>query len=492
MSLSVCCATKLTEAKFSDAEDRKRKLSQEAVLSSAATPSQKRLRTLPPRPLIEDILGENTVATAVDVTGREISPIEYWRKEFCWPKEYFQPECNMSHLLALARKKSTSSLRGKQSETGSSTPSDQKPRDVKSTVYARPSYTTVLATKGSFMDKSDLGITDTSKNICRILLEKDQTVPRDSLFRDDIFEKTCRKIQDRNEAKVVQDITRLIVPSAEILATYGAEHLDVLFESVNEGWNSSISLYGPRPQPDYSVGFGRSAFSDEQLDKLTPFVGEVTDTFTSYFMATWQIYLPFLTCEVKCGTAALDVADRQNAHSMTLAVRGVVELFKLVKRENEIHREIVGFSVSHDHRTVRIYGHYPVIDDKKTTFYRHPIREFSFTELDGKEKWTAYKFTKNLYDVWMPTHLKRIQSAIDELPQLDFEALHPSGTGGSGLSDKSSHNAASIEETGSQASHDSTRDATPRTSVTERIEGRASKKPRRGPPTEPHQSQENV
>jgi len=51
------------------------------------------------------------------------------------------------------------------------------------------------------------------------------------------------------------------------------------------------------------------------------------------------MYFPFLTCEVKCGSAALDIADRQNAHSMTLAVRGVVELFRLEKREKEFHRE---------------------------------------------------------------------------------------------------------------------------------------------------------
>ena len=39
------------------------------------------------------------------------------------------------------------------------------------------------------------------------------------------------------------------------------------------------------------------------------------------------MYFPFLTCEVKCGAAALEIADRQNAYSMTLAVRGIVELF---------------------------------------------------------------------------------------------------------------------------------------------------------------------
>jgi hypothetical protein len=38
---------------------------------------------------------------------------------------------------------------------------------------------------------------------------------------------------------------------------------------------------------------------------------------------------------------------------------------------------------SGDLRSVRIYGHYPMIDNKGTTFYRHPIHEFSFAALDG-------------------------------------------------------------------------------------------------------------
>jgi len=229
-----------------------------------------------------------------------------------------------------------------------------------------------------------------------------------------------------------------------------------LNESVNEGWNSAIPCYGSCPQPDYSVGFGRSVFTDDQLKKLTPFVGEVTDTFTSYSMATWQMYLPFLTCEVKYSAAALDIADRQNAHSMTLTVRGTVELFRLVKREKELCREILAFSISHDRRTVRIYGHYPIIDRERTTFYRHPIHEFSFTALDGKEKWTAYQFAKNVYDVWMLTHLSRIISVVDILPSdLDFEVSEQSeprepglsqGLESHHLSGQPSHNAVSVLE----------------------------------------------
>ena len=82
-----------------------------------------------------------------------------------------------------------------------------------------------------------------------------------------------------------------------------------------------------------------------------------------------------------------------------MAVRGIVELFRLVKREKELHRQILAFSISHNHSSVRIYGHYPLVDGDKTTFYRHPIYKFDFTAIEGKEKWTAYKFTKNVYDI---------------------------------------------------------------------------------------------
>lgn len=199
------------------------------------------------------------------------------------------------------------------------------------------------------------------------------------------------------------------------------------------------------------------------------------------------MYFPFLTCEVKCGAAALDVADRQNAHSMTLAVRGVVELFRMVKREKELHREILAFSLSHDHRTVRIYGHYPVLDGEKTTFYRHAIHTSDFTALDGKEKWTAYKFTKNVYDIWMPTHLKRICSVIDDLP-LNFKVSQQSEAGESGLSqgleshhlaDQTSHDG-SLNEADSQSSRVGSQHVTPDTSLSRRIEEGKFKKRRKG------------
>ncbi|KUI72312.1 hypothetical protein VM1G_07783 [Cytospora mali] len=346
--------------------------------------------------------------------------IRLWVREGRWPREYFQASPDMDHLLA--RKKSSPSLSRKRSNSAlSATPSDQRPREEKSAQYRDSRYELVLETKGVSLAKFELGITKESKELCNHLLEESQPVPSDTLFENDFFEATCDMLQGRNEAKVLQDVTRLIIPSAESFAIRGAKHLRIVTESVNEGWNNSIPITGTRPQPDYSVGLKRKAFSDDQLAKLAPFVGDWVSGDLSFFMATYYMYFPFLACEVKCGAAALDIADRQNAHSMAIAARAVVELFRLVKREAELDRQILSFSISHDHRSVRIYGYYPVINGKDIKYYRHPIHTFDFTTLEGKDKWTAFRFTKNVYDLWMPLHLERVRSAIDQLPSdLDF------------------------------------------------------------------------
>ncbi|KAK5296608.1 hypothetical protein LTR16_000584 [Cryomyces antarcticus] len=358
------------------------------------------------------------------VGGAKVNPVEHWTHNlFEWPKEYFEPECkktsnmpsHMSHLLA--RKKLSSTISRDKSESISDASSDTTSTKARSAQYQYSTYAAELAQKGnSFMSKSNLGITDASKALCQELLEKAQTIPKGTKFDDDRFEKTCERIRNKNEAKVVQDVTRLIVPSVEDLADIpgNAKHLDDLIESVDKKWANCIPVTMPRPEPDYAAGFAEKAFTAEQLEKLTPWIGGREDT--SYFRATKSMYFPFLTCEVKRNGRSLEVADRQNAHSMTIAVRAVVELFKEAKREQEVNREILAFSVSHDHQEVKLYGHYAVIGDN-TAFYRHPIRHFIFTEEDGSAKWTAYQFTKNIYDNWVPTHLKKICSAVDELPR---------------------------------------------------------------------------
>jgi hypothetical protein len=57
------------------------------------------------------------------------------------------------------------------------------------------------------------------------------------------------------------------------------------------------------------------------------------------------MYFPSLTCEVKCGDAALDIAGRENARRMTIDVRSTMELYRAVQREKELHRGILAFSI---------------------------------------------------------------------------------------------------------------------------------------------------
>ena len=92
-------------------------------------------------------------------------------------------------------------------------------REAKSTSYQNTRYAILLASKESYMEKSVSGITDTSRTWCKTLLNSEETVPIESLFRDDIFEKTCLQIQDRNEARVIRDISCLIIPVTAALTT---------------------------------------------------------------------------------------------------------------------------------------------------------------------------------------------------------------------------------------------------------------------------------
>ena len=158
----------------------------------------------------------------------------------------------------LPRRKSSTSLRRKQSDSSFTPPTDQTQRELKSAQYKDARYEVLLAAKGSFMSPASVGVMDSSKRLCRDLLEREQTMPDKTLFQDGLFERTTEKVRTRNESRVIQDIGRLIVPSAETLETYGAANLEDLIENVNEGWTNGIPVQGRRPQPDYSVGFRRS------------------------------------------------------------------------------------------------------------------------------------------------------------------------------------------------------------------------------------------
>ncbi|KAI9793121.1 MAG: hypothetical protein M1816_001019 [Peltula sp. TS41687] len=342
----------------------------------------------------------------------ESSLVRHWVLEGDYPKGAFKNGVNMSTMQPpLTKKRSSSSIRTKSdtSDTSSAYP------QVKSRLYEG-----MLVAARIYLDLYKASPTDPCKKLCRELLEAEQLIPKDTLFQDDLFQLTCDRVQGENEAMITADITPLVVPRAEILYAYGAKHLQYLVGRLNTEWHNAIPLVtNTSPKPDYSVGFKPAAFTKDQLRKMKAFIGISSK---NHLMAMYDMYFPFLTCEVKCGNEALNVADRQNAHNSSFAVNAIITLYNAVGRKMELHRKILAFSLSHDHDNIRIYGHYALLDQVDgTAFHRYLIRRFSILDQEGKDRWAAYRFTRNVYDKFMPIQLKRIQEALDQLPDYSFE-----------------------------------------------------------------------
>ena len=227
-----------------------------------------------------------------------------------------------------------------------------------------------------------------------------------------MFQSLIKRLRAENEAMVFRDVTPLIAPAAELLQLKrGAEHLKILYGHINTAWGRCIPLVGSPPQPDYCAGLDLDAFTRPQYMRLRALI-RIQER--NPLMATFKMFFPFFMCEAKASSIGLDVADRQNTSSGAVAVNAVLTLYRAAGRHRELHRKILAFSIAHNATTMKIFGHYASLEGPEPRFYRYPIRRACFTE--DEDRWTAYRFTRNLYDVFAPIHLQRILAVLDHLP----------------------------------------------------------------------------
>ncbi|KAL2833609.1 hypothetical protein BJY01DRAFT_239425 [Aspergillus pseudoustus] len=314
-------------------------------------------------------------------------------------------------------------------ETTDETPA----RPSKTSAYTGQKCPLFLKARGSYLGPHKDGIAQEDQQMCVALLARECDTPRGMILDDATFPYLQHRILERNEKAVVILLGQALVPSAEIEKLRGNVVFDGFIDTINESWTGWVPLHAdtepatekqraqqqeqlPRPQPDYSVGFLHEAFGDARLRKLTPLLAGIGDN--SLFKGTLEMLFPFLTAEAKSAKRTLLEASHQNAHSMTCALRGVVKLFQLVKREAELHRRILGFSCAYDHERVQWYGHYVAVreDDSKITYHRHEIETLSLKARNGRDRWASYKLALAVYNDWVPKHLERLCSAIDDLP----------------------------------------------------------------------------
>ncbi|PYI02512.1 hypothetical protein BO78DRAFT_324835 [Aspergillus sclerotiicarbonarius CBS 121057] len=309
---------------------------------------------------------------------------------------------------------------------------------VKPIDYNSSNCDTYLKNKGCIMKPHPSGIADDDKEFYQTLLQSVSDTPKGTVFDEDALEYLNLKGEWKNETGITRMISQLVVPSAEVEMCRGKLQPLRLVESINEPWTWSTSLNLdatlpqpkldpslkrlPTPQPDYAVGFSRDAFTPDQLKKLNPYLGSDTENSgfkSSAFQGTEDMLFPFLTSECKCFKGDLHVARKQNAHAMARSLRGVFELFKLAKCQNELHRKVLGFSIIHNHELVSIYAHYVVIENFQAKYYQDKIRGFLIDPSSPDKVWSSHHFVMAVYQKWAPKHLTRLCSAINKLSDPD-------------------------------------------------------------------------
>ncbi|KAL9004627.1 MAG: hypothetical protein Q9188_002569 [Gyalolechia gomerana] len=338
------------------------------------------------------------------------NPIAHWVTQGVWPQDFHNKGFKMSETAAKKRSRSTS--------YSQSVKDGDNPRAYTS------AYVQVLTQANILMNTYDpqLRPTSASQQLCEEFLDGNHNLPANPLYNDHEFASLLTRLSSRNEARVLRDLTPMIMPSVEHLDILGTPALSDLTEELNAEWTKCNSLAGPRPKPDCAVGLRHSAFNEEEMKRLKFYTAPNRPT-----LFTENMYFPFLMGEVKCGEQALARADRQNIHSSSVAVNAIVQLFRAIPptigedgtttpRVHELDRQILAFSISHDNAYVMLYGHYAVIEGDKTFFHRYPIFDSNLAFRGGNKRWRFYQFVRSVYADFAPAHLKRIKSAIAQLP----------------------------------------------------------------------------
>lgn len=267
--------------------------------------------------------------------------------------------------------------------------------------------------------KTSALLREESKKFCEGLLRGQHRPTLFPCYPASKLDHVLERVHELNEARLQRDIMPWIVPSAENLHFSGAIDRDYIGEEVDTEWSRCETMGASKPKPDFAAGLKRSAFSTEENVKLQNYC-----TVQRPYLFTRYLAFPFLMCEAKTGMVGLDQADTQNVHSASIATRAILSLYiSTFGRAHENTRDLFGrvlvFSVSHNNRVVNLYGHYAVPDGTEGQdsfrYFRHDIAMFSLTLYEGKERFKAYAFIKNLYDRFAPQHFSRISKAVQAM-----------------------------------------------------------------------------
>ncbi|MCJ1358969.1 MAG: hypothetical protein MMC33_008969 [Icmadophila ericetorum] len=344
-------------------------------------------------------------------------PISYWAANHTWPDNFAESRAMSSSNNTNKRQRTLD--RSPSGKDGDSRSYSQSRKDGGVPEQYTKSYEKYIFIKGLDMDdsKGEKLVSPDSKVTCKDLQKMTCVAISPTIYSNVEILEVVRLCRNRNEAMVNRDVTPLIVPPIKSLYLKdGGNRLEHFNDEVNTQWHESWVLAGPRPKPDLAVGFSSSAFTIEENAKLTNYT-----SFENLTRPTDELCFPFLMCEVKCGNEGLDYADRQNMHSCSVAAKALLKLEQKADqyREDKQFESLLGkvlvYSISHDQKDARLYGHYALVEGEKWTYYRHYIESFNIAHKE-KDLLALHNFVRNVLRLHAPELLKRLQKAIAALP----------------------------------------------------------------------------
>lgn len=288
-----------------------------------------------------------------------------------------------------------------------------------------PEYERWILPKGLDMSviKGRMCVSEESKALCISLQKITLTAIKPSDLRHKSPSEVLESAQNRNEAHVIRYVTLMLVPLGMCPDDNGAKHVEHVVDEWTTDWDNRYVLAGPRLRPDLAIGLFSSAFTGEEIDKLNNYTAN--DNWTRF---TEEMYFPFLMCEVVCGEDVLDVADRQNMHSSSVALRALLRLeqeadkYRPKKKLASLNGQILVFSISHDQKDARLCGHYALLNEEKWIYHRYFITSVNL--YDGIL--TLHNFVQNLFRTYLPVHVQRLKDALAAFPEPGVLSSAPS------------------------------------------------------------------
>ena len=363
---------------------------------------------------------------AISTPASLYNPVETWIETGNWPTDFAEKG------FAMAGSTSSANHSKKRVRTSSYTASVKK---GDAPAPYTPLWEKWVVDEGLVMDevKGEEYVSEESQAWCSELQKISLTTIKPFSLPEASVRQIMKRCQNRNEALVNREVTPMLVPRITLTYLDGANHLEHVVDEVNAGWDERCVLAGPRIHPDLAIGLYSSAFTSEEIDKLNNYTA--VDNWTRF---TGDMYFPFLMCEVKCGREGLDMADRQNMHSCSVALRALLRIeeeadkYRLEKMLASLNGQILVFSISHDQKDARLYGHYATIHEEKWTYHRYSIDSFKlFPKRD--EILALHNYVHNILKTHLPTHVQRLKDALAAFPEPGV--LSSAGTGMTSIDD---------------------------------------------------------